>query len=215
MKLNLQFIRYNFDRFNRDYFDEKLPVPKFAIGKAKMVLGSLNYKHKVSIFGTKRYDYTIRLSSYYEQDERMYLNVLLHEMIHYYIDYNNIRDTSMHGKVFRKIMNDLNKTYGWQMSVSTKIRNMTVVEEKPLVTRLVLAAITKNNDYYLSVVNPRYAQNVDKAFCLSMNIKSHSWYIAKDKYFNSFRMVRSPRARRVSKDVFEEKIKTLTPFDLV
>ena len=214
MRLDLQFLKDNFDRFNKEYFEGKLPRPKFAIGKARMVLGSLNYKRKITIFGTKRYDYTIRLSSYYDQDEQGYLNVLLHEMIHYYIDYNRISDTSVHGIVFRKMMNQLNRNYGWKITVSTKIINMTEAVRKEPVSRLVLAAISQTDDYYLSVVSPYYARKVDTAFHLATNIKSYTWFIAKDEYFSNFRMVRSPRARKVSKQLFYEKIKTLTPYIL-
>ena len=44
--------------------------------------------------------------------------MLLHEMIHYYIAYNNIQDTAPHGDVFKAMMNRLNREYGWNMKVS-------------------------------------------------------------------------------------------------
>ena len=46
MRIDINFIESNFEKFNRDYFGNKLPKPKFGIGKAKMILGSLNYKTK-------------------------------------------------------------------------------------------------------------------------------------------------------------------------
>lgn len=215
MRIDTNFIESNFEIFNRDYFEGKLPKPKFAVGRARMVLGSLNYKRRCTLLGSKIYDYTIRLSVYYDLDERKYLNTLLHEMIHYYISYNKIKDTSAHGKVFRTIMKDLNRKYGWEMSVSTKLQTLNAEVKRAPVERLVLAAVSENDDYYLSVINPRYAHYVDKIFRNAPNIRSHGWFIGKDEYFNSFRQVRSPRARKVSRKMYEEKIRVLTPFKLI
>lgn len=215
MRIDINFIESNFEKFNHDYFEDKLPKPKFAIGRAKMILGSLNYKTKHTLFGSKRFDYTIRLSVYYDQSEWQYLNTLLHEMIHYYISLNNIKDTSAHGKVFRSIMNNLNKKYNWELSVSTKLQTLNIAVKRAPVERLVLAAESKDNDYYLSVINPGYVHYIDNIFCKAQNIKSHKWYIAKDEYFSSFRQVRSPRARKVSKKIYDEKVSILEPFILI
>lgn len=212
MRIDINFIESNFEKFNRDYFGNKLPKPKFGIGKAKMILGSLNYKTKHTLFGSKRFDYTIRLSVYYDQSEWQYLNTLLHEMIHYYISLNDIKDTSAHGKVFRSIMNNLNKKYNWDMSVSTKLQTLSAAVKNIPSERLVLAAESNDNDYYLSVINPGYAHYIDNIFCKAKNIRSHKWFIARDEYFSSFRQVRSPRARKVSKKIYEEKVRALKPY---
>lgn len=215
MRIDINFIESNFEKFNHDYFDDKLPKPKFGIGRAKMILGSLNYKTKHTLFGSKKIDYTIRLSVYYDQSEWQYLNTLLHEMIHYYISVNNIKDTSAHGKVFRFIMNELNKKYNWDMSISTKLQTLNVAVKRMPLERLVLAAESNNNDYYLSVINPDYARYIDNIFYKAKNIRRHNWFLAKDEYFSSFRQVRSPRARKVSKEIYDEKVRELQPYVLV
>ena len=47
-------------------------------------------------------------------------NVVVHEMIHYYIHYNNIQDTSAHGAVFRKMMNDINTRFKRHITISDR-----------------------------------------------------------------------------------------------
>lgn len=46
-------------------------------------------------------------------------NVLVHEMIHYYIAYNKIEDNEDHGVEFMKLTESLNRKYG--LSITKKI----------------------------------------------------------------------------------------------
>ena len=46
-------------------------------------------------------------------------NVLVHEMIHYYIAYNKIEDNEDHGVEFMKLAESLNRKYG--LSITRKI----------------------------------------------------------------------------------------------
>lgn len=46
-------------------------------------------------------------------------NVLVHEMIHYYIAYNKIEDNEDHGVEFMKLAESLNRKYG--LSITKKI----------------------------------------------------------------------------------------------
>ena len=47
-------------------------------------------------------------------------DVVIHEMIHLYIAFNGIKDSSSHGSVFRKMMNDINLKHGRNITVSTR-----------------------------------------------------------------------------------------------
>ena len=75
------------------------------------------------------YDHAIHVSILFEQGENEFKNVLLHEMIHYYIAYNNIQDTGLHGEVFRKMMNWLNSEHGWNMKVSENGKALQMAQE--------------------------------------------------------------------------------------
>ncbi len=47
-------------------------------------------------------------------------DVVIHEMIHYYIGVNGLKDTSAHGQVFRCMMNDINERYNRNITISHK-----------------------------------------------------------------------------------------------
>lgn len=47
-------------------------------------------------------------------------DTIIHEMIHYYIGYNQLEDTSAHGAIFQQVMNAINEKYGRHLSISHK-----------------------------------------------------------------------------------------------
>ena len=118
-----------FDEFNRDYFGGKLPEPRLMLSRSRTQLGSMRCKSRVRLGRVETFDYAIHVSVLFEQDEKGFKNVLLHEMIHYYIAYNNIQDTAPHGDVFRAMMNRLNSEYGWEMKVSERGKALQVAQE--------------------------------------------------------------------------------------
>lgn len=126
MNLTVEILKEWFVRFNADYFDGTLPLPRLALSRARTRLGSISYKRRRRWLKTEVYDFCIRVSTYYACSERDYQNVLLHEMIHYYIAYHRLRDTSAHGRLFRKMMAELNIRYGWQISISARKRELSI-----------------------------------------------------------------------------------------
>ncbi len=206
-----------FDRFNRDYFQKALPVPAFVLSKGRTQLGKFSCKYAVMHKRPK--ECKIALSTYYEMSERQAANVLLHEMIHYYIAYTGVKDTAPHGEVFCSIANVLNKKYGWKISVSTstagwKVAEGSKVRQKRVGVYLILAAETSDGIYFLSVVTPSYARELDDSLKKSREIRHYAWYISQDSYFSDFPKVRSLRGRRVTAEVFQEKTSAAKPFSL-
>jgi hypothetical protein len=114
MKMNIttDILTKYFQQFNHDYFADGLPLPRLVPSRSRTRLGSFSCKRKLTWRGRKLYDFTIRISTYYNMTERHMQNILLHEMIHYYIAYKHIHDTSSHGAEFERMMNWLNKEHG-------------------------------------------------------------------------------------------------------
>ena len=211
MQVTLEWMSYWFAKFNTDYFRGGLPQPRLALSKSKTRLGSMSCKKRVRLFRTECYGYTIRLSNYYDQTERQYQNVLLHEMIHYSIAYARIKDTSPHGTVFRGMMENLNRKYGWEVSVTTSMKVVPRAGGVPKnKTYLVLALETSDGKSFLSVVNPRFARQLEEQTILVRTIKEHHWLRTTNPYFSDFPAVRSLRAKRVSRDVYEHFAKDLS-----
>lgn len=117
-----------FRRFDHDYFGGKLPVPELGLTRAKTRLGQLAYKRATRWGRTKLYDFKLSMSTYYDMTDRQAKSVLLHEMIHYIIGFTGLKDTAPHGIVFRGMMDNLNRKYGWDIRVMTSTKGWKVSE---------------------------------------------------------------------------------------
>lgn len=210
-----------FRRFDHDYFGGKLPVPELGLTRAKTRLGQLAYKRATRWGRTKLYDFKLSMSTYYDMTDRQAKSVLLHEMIHYIIGFTGLKDTAPHGIVFRGMMDNLNRKYGWDIRVMTSTKGWKVserVEERQKAkgpqTYLMLAIEMQDGKHYLSRVNPSFARRIESKLALVHELRSHRWYTTQEPYFEDYPLVRSLRGRRISKSDFEKLRNVLTPFEM-
>lgn len=210
-----------FRRFDHDYFGGKLPVPELGLTRAKTRLGQLAYKRATRWGRTKLYDFKLSMSTYYDMTDRQAKSVLLHEMIHYIIGFTGLKDTAPHGIVFRGMMDNLNRKYGWDIRVMTSTKGWKVserVEERQKAKRpqiyLMLAIEMQDGKHYLSRVNPSFARRIESKLSLVRELRSHRWYTTQESYFEDYPQVRSLRGRRISKSDFEKLRNVLNPFEM-
>lgn len=218
MQIDKEWMSRWFSVFNSRYFGGSLPEPKLKTGRSRTRLGTFSVKGQRTWRGVRLTGFTITVSNYYDQSERGFQNVLLHEMIHYSIAYSGLHDTSPHGVIFRGIMSRLNRD-GWNISVATSARGLkkayTGDDSRAMHTYLVLAIVMTDGRLFLSSVNPKYARRVDHDVShASGGIKAFRWYTTDDRYFEDFPLCRSLRARRVKPEVFARKTAAMRPFSL-
>ena len=210
-----------FRRFDEDYFGGKLPLPELGLTRAKTRLGQMAFKRAIRFGRTKLYDFKISMSTYYDMTDKQAKSVLLHEMIHYVIAYTGLKDTSSHGIVFRGMMDNLNRKYGWEIRVMTSTKGWKVserVEAKKKAagpqTYLMLAIEMTDGKHFLSRVNPVFASRIERQLASVREVRSHQWYTTQEAYFEDYPQVRSLRGRRISKADYEKLLHVLTPFQL-
>lgn len=201
MSVSVDRLKAWFDEFNARYFNGELPRPAFSTGMSRTRLGSMSWRKERHLFRQVA-AFSIRISNYYDVDETTFKSVLLHEMIHLYIVSRGIKDTSAHGKEFRRHMNRLNAD-GWKITVSARVTGVPVTKRgKTCRAKIVLAVITNDGRHVLSVVNPRYVTAIDRAMRRAANVKSLSWHISTDNYFSVFPVVRTPKGRVVTRETY-------------
>lgn len=221
MIVTVEWMEEWFRRFDHDYFGGKLPVPELGLTRAKTRLGQLAYKRATRWGRTKLYDFKLSMSTYYDMTDRQAKSVLLHEMIHYIIGFTGLKDTAPHGIVFRGMMDNLNRKYGWDIRVMTSTKGWKVSEwaeerqkAKGPQIYLMLAIEMQDGKYYLSRVNPSFARRIESKLALVRELRSHRWYTTHEPYFEDYPQVRSLRGRRISKSDFEKLRNVLTPFEM-
>ena len=205
MIITTDILTQYFQRFNHDYFEDGLPLPRLVPSRSRTRLGSFSCKRQLTWRGRKLTDFTIRISTYYNMSERQVQNVLLHEMIHYSIAYTGLKDTSAHGVVFRGMMDNLNRKYGWEIRVTQDTKGWETTVRKAPCQRQILAMKTRDSRCFVSVVNPKFRDRLETQIKKVPEIVWHQWFMSSDEYFSNFPTVRTLRGRRVS----EEQLKVL------
>lgn len=208
--LTAERLREWFCRFNIDHFGGSLPVPRLAVSHSKKSLGTYRCDRH-SVLGLRRKTgHCIHVSAFYDCTEREYQDVLLHEMIHYYISLRNIRDDAPHGRRFREIMQRINAEGHRHISVTTRVddRALSASASRPR-NRLILALRARDGSCYLSVVNPRYAARIERCVSATDTIVEHSWHVSDDTAFVAYPVVRTARAVKVTIEEYRDKIGTM------
>lgn len=204
-----------FKQFNASYFNNTLPLPRLSLSKAHTRLGTMSCKRRFGLTGRRYTDFNIRISIYYDCDERCYQTILLHEMIHYYIAYTHQTDNAPHGERFQAYMKAIN-SHGWNITVSTRTRGWAVRSNiKRKRQRLLLQMQTHEGDILLTVVSPRYAQHLEQSLKhVADQVATHAWYVSTDDRFATYPTVRTLRGRRITAADWQTLLPLLSPFTL-
>ncbi len=216
MQIDTLWMKNNFMRFNTQYFDGVLPLPRLRAGRSRTQLGTMSCKRKTSWGRTKLYDFTISLSNYYDQTEHQFQSVLLHEMIHLSIAVSGVKDTSPHGVVFRGLMQRLNRD-GWDIQIMTKTRDYTKAytgTATVIAQYIVLALEMNDGKRFLSSVNPKFVRDINQQLRTIPQISHYAWFTTSDRWFETMPKVRSLRGRRVTAEVFQTKTQAMKPISV-
>ena len=121
MIATIPYVEKKFEEFNQQIFAGKLPKLPIVLSDAKTFLGVFTYKHrKVTDGKTEYYDFKLIINTRLDLPENEIDDVIIHEMIHYFIGYNQLEDATAHGPIFTHMMNEINTKYGRHITVSRK-----------------------------------------------------------------------------------------------
>lgn len=110
MELTIDFMKNNWEKFNKKYFANSMTMPAFKISHAKRRLGGYSWRWK-----KEKFEEVIQLSDYFLCSEHDYCNTLLHEMVHQYIRQKNLCPPNIHhGYHFYRIAERINRD-GWEI----------------------------------------------------------------------------------------------------
>ncbi len=105
---NMQLI---FDECNMKYFEGKLLFPQFDLLHSFRTCGYFQYTQG-GWFDKTVYNPVISITDYYDFTEKQFVDIMVHEMIHYYMAYFGLDKRLRHGKKFKEMAERLNKEYG-------------------------------------------------------------------------------------------------------
>ena len=205
MKPSFSYIQSRFDEYNTRFFGGSLPPVPVRLSHAKGFLGKVTFtRRRQGLFaGYRNENFVLRINARIDLPEELIQDTILHEMIHYYIAVNQLRDTSTHGRLFRHEMARINAEGNRHITISHRLtdtqRAQTTIH-KPRVFALV-----RFSDGQIGIkVVPRqrkhilyWHQTALKTFNKPSNphssntnnqspITNISWYLSEDDYFAKF-----------------------------
>jgi hypothetical protein len=120
MKVTIQELKAHFMNFNRMYFDNSLEMPEFWIMHSHRLLGL--FECFMTPYGGE--NPRIGVSDGYAFTFEELRDVLVHEMIHYYLTYTGEDKKVRHGKKFKRMAEELNEEYGLNIQVKYNTASM-------------------------------------------------------------------------------------------
>lgn len=188
MIATLDFVKSKFCEFNSLIFEGTLKPLPIRLSSSRTSLGQLRYTKTRKILGGYKFgDFSLFISSKLDLDERVLEDTIIHEMIHYYILSNQLVDTSAHGKIFRRMMADINEHYGRNISITHRKTDEEKNNDKEFRKHVIcvshfydgrvgLSVVAKSRIFQLWDEIPRFA-----------GIKECRWYFTTNPFFNRFR----------------------------
>lgn len=131
-------LRCLFRQFNKDYFGNILPMPYIKIRHSVNTLGYFSYMQN-EMSGTTE---TLEISDFYAYTSNQLRDIVVHEMIHYYLYYIGEDVRLKHGKSFMRMARQLNQSYGLHVTPTIDLTRMKPRPNAPYLKRLLFKIIS-------------------------------------------------------------------------
>ncbi|MCQ2155818.1 MAG: SprT-like domain-containing protein [Bacteroidales bacterium] len=215
MIATVPFIQKTFDRFNVLCFEGALPAVPVVLTRAGSFLGKMEYKSRRDFFGiiSAHYDFRMKISTGFDLPQEELEDVVIHEMIHYYIAYRNLRDSSVHGETFRRIMETINREYGRHISIrhhSKPEQNLMKGGAKIRMHYLCVTTFPDGN-MGITVCATTKIFELYRRLPRHFNIIKMEWYSSLDPFFNRFPRAKTPKIYKITKEELSEHLKDSVP----
>ena len=137
---------------NRLYFGHQLRKPQFGLMHTFRYLGKFEYRWGEKKKPVKKRYMAILMSDFFDFDEETFRNIMVHEMIHYYLYLNGTSDCSVfsrflrfvgfknsdHGPEFMAMAQKLNEQYGLNITKTCDASSIPLAPHKFYLKSLVV-----------------------------------------------------------------------------
>lgn len=199
MRPDKQYVEKKYREYNDMCFGGKLPMLPVRMSTAKTFLGAVRFKKKKDFWGRLvYYDFELVISVKYDLPEREVEDTIIHEMIHFYIYYNKLKDTSTHGTIFRKMMNEINARYGRHITISHKndaAQTATDVQKK---VRVICVTELQNGERGVTICARTRVFEINRNIPKYYKIKSMTWYVSMNPFFGRYPNSITPKIYKIS-----------------
>lgn len=146
--------------------------------KYKNIDGGVQYIDTIILYNNTE-DYTIAQLD----------NFLVHEMIHQYIAQSSLQDNAPHGKIFRFLMGEINKSFPNELNIKISEKNLNSLDKTGHKVHTLLI-ISQGSTNYCCVIHPSkvnyFERELKKNHC-KWQIDSYCWAFSNHNHFLKLR----------------------------
>lgn len=197
-------------------FAGRLPSPEFGISDAQRAVGMCTFKKRTHPDGRiEHYDFKISISRRFTLTDAQIEDVIIHEMIHYFIAYNGLVDSAVHGTLFMLLMNNINTQYS--RNVTVRHEDPATVDHSPQPKRrawVVVAALTLPDGNMAVKVLPRTIPTIRKyydAVRSSAQIRDIRLYLHDNPFWGGYPKSGALKYHHIDKEVLTRQLSGARP----
>lgn len=210
MRANLKFIGETFRKYNTICFAGKLPEIRIEITDAERQLGGFCYPVRTASTKTGRRLQTVecsmKLSRRFDMEQTLLEDVIIHEMIHFFIWYEGYEDTSAHGKLFKALMNEINSRFGRNITVRHKDTASLYDGDRKIKRHYFCVVKWNDGKWTLTQSASTKVFEIDDYFESRPDIVEKTWYFNTDPWMNRFPTSRSVKCYKITAEDIRENI---------
>lgn len=203
MRATQEFLENRFEKFNELIFNNELPRPLMHISAARSFMGQFKAERTSSSRIRYKETFHLTLSQRYDVDESVMEDTVIHEMIHYWIHFKRITDSSSHGPQFRRIMNEINRRFGRHIDVSHRCTKQELASDTSKTHSIVCLCTMSDGRRLACRVSQSKVFEIHRAFQDWDKVEREEWYWVYGSYFNRYRRVLTPRLFSVDEEGLE------------
>ena len=202
MRPTVEYLEERFDTFNGMCFEGALPRIPIRLSNARSFVGRLQYRPVRDWLGriVRREDFVLRISTRFDLPEAEIEDTLIHEMIHYWIALEGIRDTSTHGKAFRAKMKEINGRHGRHLTISHKSTPEELDRDTCIRNHHVCVSRLADGRTAVTVAASTCVPRIRRMLRWSPTVRSGVWFVSRDPWFNRFPRCRTAKLFPVDPD---------------
>jgi len=207
MIATVDYIRRKFNEFNQLCFNGELKPLPIKLSKARSYLGKVAYRRKRNLNGTWRFsDFELLISTVIDRPEQELEDVILHEMIHYWILSRQLQDDAPHGTLFTSKMNEINTRFNRHIAVSHRSTREEHDRDQQVRVHRVCISTLSNGVTGITIAAQSRLFHLWDAMAQFPGLVQQRWIVSVDPYFNRFPRALKPKMYRIDPKELEQHL---------
>ena len=211
MRPDINFVKQKFSQFNGEFFGGELNELPIKLSNSRSTLGCFVHpRNQPDHLERGVGECYIRISTRLDFPQSEVEDTIIHEMIHYWIYFKRLKDSSAHGKIFRAKMEEINRVSGRNLKVSHRLSNEEANSDTHTRNNLICVTEWTDGRTGITVCARTRIFEIDRIMRSQPTLTRLEWFWSRDVWFNRFPISRVAKVYYADPDDLREHLKRAT-----